>query len=102
MAVEAEVITTMNTLHHLKDSDYTAFYDLVQKARPQQQKWSDIIQHRVTQYEYSSEVIKNKLVDLRLVESDGTLRESTRQILLSAVEGDSLNMRLVDPKAQEQ
>lgn len=71
-------------LQRLAQSDPIAFYELVMLARnPKHKVWSD--------------AIDQKLQSLAFLDAPSHVQNTARQIILSAVEGESLDMRIVDP-----
>lgn len=75
----------MVTLESLAGSDPIGLYELRQKARdPEHQFFGD--------YERS-------LKDLAMLQEDGTLHDVTKAVVLSAIEGEDLDPRLVNPIA---
>ncbi len=82
---EAEwlVKTTMILLEDLIKSNSVAFYELTMKCRDSEHQF----------FGKTAELLK----ELALVQGDGTVHDSTRNIVLSAVEGDGLKMKLVSP-----
>ena len=84
-AIEAKglVNVMMVALRNLLQEDPVTFYELVMKCRDRNhQFWSDC---------------GDKLQDLHLVEQDGRVHRSIRNIVLSAVEGEMLEMTLGSP-----
>jgi len=81
---EALVTVTIGSLHHLIETNPIAFYELVQKARDKDHKiiWGNV-----------SSVLKS----LALLSENGAMHDSIRNIVLSAAEGDGLDMALVSP-----
>lgn len=84
-AKEAEtvVITTMMSLRHLVDSEPLTFYELVAKCRDNN--------HQL--FGNTGEKLKN----LALVQSDESIPDTVRNIVLSAIEGEGLKMSLGSP-----
>ncbi len=73
-------------LQSLMNSDPLAFYDLTMRCR----------QGRAyTMFP----VIESRLIESDLLQANGMPHDSIRNIVLSAVEGDDLEMRLVSPLA---
>lgn len=84
-AVEAEpvVVTAMVTLRHLFSTNPIAAYELVMKCRDSQHEfWVGTEQ---------------ELRKLSLVQPDGNIHDSVRNIVLSAFEGEGLDMTLTSP-----
>ncbi|MDP3730644.1 MAG: hypothetical protein Q8R14_03860 [Candidatus Omnitrophota bacterium] len=84
--IEVAVRVVMMSLDLLIQQKPIVFYELVMKARDPNHKF----------FGRSEE----DLMALSLVERDGELYDITRNIVLSAVEGEDLNMRLVSPIAE--
>lgn len=79
------VATMLITLRLLATGQPIHLYELVEKARNRSHVfWGDI---------------GKQLAKMKLVEVDGSMNDSIRNIVLSAVEGDGLEMRVVSPKA---
>ncbi|MFA5143843.1 MAG: hypothetical protein WC522_06740 [Candidatus Omnitrophota bacterium] len=75
----------MVALQHLLESRPELFVELVRKARnPDHKIWGGAEN-------------ENHLKILNMLQSNGQLHDLTRNILLSAIEGEGLNMRLVSP-----
>jgi enolase len=84
------VMLSLSSLFEADRMDYAfAFYELVMKARD-------------PKHEIFSNVHKNVLKDLALVQSNGRMHDSIRNIVLSAVEGEGLAMKLVSPFAAQE
>ena|SRR3990167_5460798 len=82
------VFTTMITLNELMETNPIAFFELVQKCRnPQHEMFGNT----------EDEVRKWGLMDY----APGKVHECTRDIVLSAVEGDDLGMQLTSPVAPQ-
>lgn len=78
--VKALVMVTMMSLRHLEP---IAFYELVQKCKDDTHIfWGDT---------------EEKLKSLALLECSGRPHDSIRNIVLSALAGEGLDMRLVSP-----
>jgi hypothetical protein len=83
------VIVTMMSLESLFNdlSGVLAVYELREKARnPKHEFFGNL---------------GEKLKELSLVQQDGSVHDSIKNIVLSAVEGESLQMHLVNPIAQQ-
>lgn len=84
-AVEATPLVTvaMMSLRHLMNEKPLALYDLVMVCRDSSYEWfGDNLQESQ---------------NLSLVQPDGKVHESIRNIVLAAVTGDGLDMRLESP-----
>lgn len=77
------VITCLIALRNLMANNPIAFFELVEKARNPH--------HRL--FGNSGEVLRS----LALIERDGDLHNTTRDVVLSAISGEGLAMRLGDP-----
>lgn len=77
------VATTMLSLERIIDSNPIAFYELVMKCRDQGHRF----------FGNTQEVLS----DFALVQPEGTVHESIRNVVLSAVNGEDLNMTLGSP-----
>jgi hypothetical protein len=86
-AEEAEpaVRVVMAALSNLIDRYPTAFYDVVMMCRPGNYK----------PFGNNGQILQ----DLALVSHDGTVHDSIRNVILSAVSGDGLAMALGNPLA---
>jgi hypothetical protein len=84
-AEEAEplVKVAMLSLESLIQSSPIAFYELVMKCRD-------------SNHQFFGNTVE-RLKELSLVQRDGTIHDSVRNIVLSAAEGDGLDMKLVSP-----
>jgi len=84
-AEEAEqlVVVTMMSLRHLMEERPLALYDLVMKCRDRS-------------YQFFGDN-ENILLNLGLVEANGDIHGSIKNIILSAVRGDGLDMVLGSP-----
>ena len=81
--VEGLVAITMMTLGRLIEESPIVFYELVMKCRDRGHVfWGD-----------AAKVLR----DYNLIEYDGDVHQSLRNIVTSAVVGDGLDMRLVSP-----
>ncbi len=81
--VEPLVRVMMISLRSLMEEDAITFYELVCLARdPNHQPWGGTAE---------------KLKDLNLMESNGTLHDSIRNITLAATEGEMLELRMRSP-----
>ena len=80
------VAVTMMALKNLIQDDPLSFFELVSKARD---RGHEIPPHQT-----------NVLVGLHLMEPEGTLHQTIRNVILSAVTGESLGMTLQDPRAR--
>lgn len=90
--VEPLVIAAMVSLDNLLKNHVTAFYDLVMICRTAGRP------HPLNRYQpfgNNGQVLQ----DLALMEADGKVHDSIRNVVLSAVTGDGLNMALGSPKA---
>lgn len=84
---EGLVSVTMMSLSHLIQENAMGFYELVMKCRDRDhQFWGDIAKD---------------LKNLGLVESDGRVHGSIRNIVLSAVIGEGMGMTLGSPLGDE-
>lgn len=82
----AAVAATMMSLNALVRDAPIVFYEMVQLCRdPGHEVWS-------------SSILQD-LMALSLVGSDGRVHSTVRNVVLSAVSGDGLNMRLAVPVA---
>ena len=77
------VIVIMMSLEDLMKKNPIAFYELTMKARDQGHQF----------FGRAGQVLK----EFNLVSADGSLHDSIRNVVLSAVEGDDLDMTLVNP-----
>lgn len=85
-AVEVLVETTMISLTSLREENTIAFFELVQKCRnPQHIMFGD-----------AKEIAQK----FGLIEQ-GKIHDVIKDIILSAVEGDMLDMKMVDPIAEQ-
>ena len=80
---DAFVRVAMMGLTHLMNEQPTAFYDLVMKCRDGNYKW----------FGDNEQICK----DLSMVQPDGKFHDSWRNVILSGVVGDDLDMKLVNP-----
>ena len=80
---EELVIATWESLANLHESDPTAFYELVMKCRDENHRFCGNA--------------AQPLRELRLLQEDGAIHDSIRNIVLSATEGNGLGMKLVSP-----
>lgn len=81
------VKVTMMSVEHLMESHPIALMELVSLCRDR-----------------DHELFGNTAVELRsfaLVDLDGSIHRSIRNIVLSAVEGEGLEMRLISPLAED-
>jgi hypothetical protein len=79
------VLTAMASLSGLMQSNPIALYELVMKARdPQHAMFGRTAQ---------------EAIDRSLLQPDGSMHDSLRNIILSAADGDGLYLRLIDPRA---
>jgi hypothetical protein len=77
------VKVTLLSLDHLIKDNPIGFYELVMKCRdPQHSIWGDQ---------------QGKLQELSLVQPDGRVHQSIRNVVLSSVQGDGLEMVLTSP-----
>jgi len=81
------VAVIMMSLKNLIERDPISFFELVSKARD-------------PNHEVFSKHQTDVLVGLSLMEPGGTLHNSVRNVTLSAVTGDDLDMTLGDPVAR--
>jgi hypothetical protein len=79
------VAVTMMSLEHVMDERPLALYDLVMMCRD----------HDYEPFGTNGDYLK----DLRLVEQNGSIHDSIRNIVLSAVKGDGIDMVLGSPVA---
>jgi hypothetical protein len=86
------VVATMVSLDNLLKNHVTAFYDLVMICRSADRP------HPLNRYKPFGNNGK-VLRDLALLHEDGSVQTSIRNIVLSAVTGDGLDMVLGTPKA---
>ena len=82
---DALVTATMAALHNLMNTDPCAFIDIATKCKD-------------PDYKYFPPCLKT-LQDLSLVQPDGEIHNSIKNIVLSAVVGDGLGIELVTPIA---
>lgn len=87
---EALVKVTLMSLHRLADKEdvvaQTMFYDIVMKSRDRA---------------YQIDPLNEKaLQDLTLLQADGNPHNSIKNIVVSAVIGDGLNMKFQNPIAE--
>ncbi len=75
------------SLEKLFEEQPTAFYDVVMMARDKNYK----------PFGVNGEI----LCQLVLINKDNSMHDSTRNIILASVEGDMLEMRLVNPIIEE-
>jgi predicted NBD/HSP70 family sugar kinase len=87
--VKLVVMSIRTLLESGKMEDTLAFFDLVSKARD-------------PRYKVFSPVQENILKRLALLQPDGNIHESIRNVVLSAVVGESFEMRLVSPVAAKE
>jgi len=80
------VAVMMMSLEHLMDEQPLALYDLVMKCRDRE-------------YQFFGDNEKY-LQDLKLVETNGNIHGSVRNIILSAVRGEGIDMMLGSPVAK--
>lgn len=80
------VAVMMMSLEHLMDERPLALYDLVMKCKDRN-------------YQFFGDNEKH-LQDLRLIGSDGAIHDSIRNIVLSAVRGNGIDMVLGSPVAK--
>lgn len=81
--VESLVVVTMLSLEHLMDERPLALYDLVMMCRDSSyEPFGDNGDH---------------LKDLRLIDQDGSVHSSVRNIILSATDGNGMDMVLQSP-----
>jgi hypothetical protein len=78
------VKAVVESLDELLSSDWLLFMELVHHARD-------------PRHELSADQ-RGKLADTQLLKSDGRFVTVTHQIIVAAVEGEGLAMRLVDPR----
>lgn len=86
------VVVTMMSLDGLLKNHAAAFYDLVMICRTANRP------HQLNRYQpfgNNGQVLQ----DLSLMDADGNIHSSIRNVVLSAVTGDGLNMTLGSPKA---
>ena len=81
------VAVMMMSLEHLMDERPLALYDLVMRCRDRN-------------YQFFGDNAKY-LQDLSMVGSDGSIHDSIRNIVLSAVRGDGMDMILGSPVAND-
>ncbi len=86
---EAVVRVLLMTLRGLYAEHWTAFYDAVMLARDPAHK-------------IFSESQRKALLDLSLIGRGDQMHESIRNIIRAAVEGDGLEMRIIDPREATQ
>jgi hypothetical protein len=79
------VIATMMALESLIHKEPILFYELVMKARNDDHRF----------FGNAAESLKQRA----LLETNGTLHDITRDVVLSAVEGESVRMKLTSPYA---
>ena len=79
------VITTMMNLEALMESNPMAFYELVEKCKNSEHKMFGNT--------------KDVVAELALIDSSGSVHSSTKDVVLSAVEGEGLSMSLSSPVA---
>lgn len=77
------VTATMMSLDHLVQEHPIAFYELVMKCRD----------HKHRFFGNAAEILQ----DLHLVESNGSIHDSIRNVVLSAATGDGFDMSLGSP-----
>lgn len=77
------VTVTMMSLEHLMEDRPLAFYDLAMRCRDRSYKF----------FGDNEEYLKS----LDIVDRDGSIHGSIRNIVLSAVEGDGLDMHIRSP-----
>lgn len=86
------VVATMVSLDNLLKRHVTAFYDLVMICRTANRP------HQLNRYQpfgNNDQVLR----DLALLEADGSVNTSIKNVVLSAVTGDGLDMALGNPRA---
>ena len=81
------VMSTMISLESLLNTKPGAFYELVMKCRDNNHSF----------FGNTGEVLQNS----RLAQPDGRIHDSIKNIVLSAVQGDSLDMQLSNPISDE-
>ena len=81
------VYATVFALKKLFQNDPIAFFDLVSKCRDQN-------------HQFSSDA-ETRLKALAIVDSDGTIHSIVKNVVLSAVEGDGLKMKIVTPVLED-
>lgn len=88
--VKPLVVITIRTLEHVMDERPLAFYDLVMKCRDQNYQF----------FEDNEDYLKEQ----RLVDANGSIHDSIRNVVLSAAKGDGMDMVLRSPvsKIQEE
>lgn len=86
---ELIVQVTMDSVSRLMETDPIAFYELVMKCRRQD--------HEL--FGNTGEVLQSLAL---IQDAQGTVSDSIRNVVLSAVEGNGLNMTLVSPFAEEE
>jgi len=79
------VIVYFNSIKMLLEKNPIAFYELTMKARNSDHQF----------FENAKDVLES----FKLVQSDGHIHQSIVNVILSAVEGDMLDMKLVSPFA---
>lgn len=84
--VEPLVAATMMSLRKLFDEEPIVLFDLVSRCRDDSYEWFGDAE--------------KECKDLRLVQSDNTIHRSIKNIILSATEGDGMDMTLVSPYAE--
>ncbi len=82
--VDVTIAAIMMNLEALFAKNKFAFYDLVMKCNNESYEW---------EYRNSKRVMKN----YHLMESDGKILDDIQNVVLSAVEIDGGDMRIVDP-----
>ena len=80
------IISTMLSLDKLLGAWPIAFYDLVMRCHDRDYEW----------FGNNRQVC----IDLSFARPDGNIHDSIKNIILSAVVGDDLDMRLVSPVAE--
>lgn len=94
--VQPFVVITLGVLKQLFDDKPLAFFDLVSKCRDSSYKW----------FGDNEQICR----DLQLIQPEnpynpdagGSIHESIKNIVLSAAEGEGMDMTLVSPYAVEQ
>jgi len=86
---EAAMVTTMMNLRALKEENNIAFYEFVQKCKN-------------PQHSIFGGTSTEKIISEAGLMSEGKISEDIRNVALSAIEGEALDIHLVNPCEQAQ